>query len=257
MLASAVLLQLATSCAAPSGPPQNRFDFERDTFAFANELVWEYQVDTEARTWSASWPGESPRFGQRCPLMLRMARQFFRAARFAPTLPKLGVSEYVERIEQVLDRDPRRDYPAADLVVFPGYTGLREFSAEHEAALKDATGYSWRSYMQRGNWRMIFPFTRSAQRRTAAELAEALRQGRLPIVHMVRFPRVVINHTLLLFEAVETPEEIRFASYDPNQKSRPMTLTYDRATRTFRFPPAEFFPGGRVDVYEIYRDVLH
>jgi hypothetical protein len=30
-------------------------------------------------------------------------------------------------------------------------------------------------------------------------------------------------------------------------------LTFDRATRTFSFPFNDYWPGGRLDVYEIYR----
>jgi hypothetical protein len=56
-----------------------------------------------------------------------------------------------------------------------------------------------------------------------------------------------------LFDVTETETEIRFAVYDPNQTEKPTSLTYDRARRTFSFPPNDYFIGGRVDVYEVYR----
>ena len=71
--------------------------------------------------------------------------------------------------------------------------------------------------------------------------------------HVVRFPQLSINHALLVFAAKQLVQTIEFEVYDPNKPDRPKTLTYDRATRTFSFPGNDYWPGGRVDVYEIYR----
>ena len=37
----------------------------------------------------------------------------------------------------------------------------------------------------------------------------------------------------------------------------PDSFTYDRASRTFEFPANDYFPGGRVDAYEVYRGWLY
>lgn len=245
------------ACAGSPTPATDRpFVFSRDTFAYTNELVWQYSVDVDGASWEAEWPEEGTRFGQRCPQMVRMVRQFHMGARFDPRLPALTQAETAERIRELVERDARSPDRSLSPVVFPGYGGLRELSLAHEQALKDATGAPWKSYLQRGNWRMVYPFFRRNQQRTAAELRDAVAEGHLPLVRIVRFPKVEINHSLLVFGAEETPTEIRFATYDPNVADEPVPLTYDRATRTFLFPPADFFPGGRVDVYEIYNGIL-
>jgi len=76
-------------------------------------------------------------------------------------------------------------------------------------------------------------------------------------VHLIRFPRITINHAVIIFDAKEDPKSIILSIYDPNQPSAPRTLIYDRATRTFNFPANDYFPGGRVDVYEIYKGWLY
>jgi hypothetical protein len=62
----------------------------------------------------------------------------------------------------------------------------------------------------------------------------------------------MINHAILIFAAEETEAEIRFSAYDPNQPGQPVSLRFDRATHTFILPVNSYFPGGRVDVYEIF-----
>ena len=104
---------------------------------------------------------------------------------------------------------------------------------------------------------MIWPFSRHDQERMAAELVNDLKQNRPPVVHLVRFPALTINHAVLLFDFSETEKEIRFAAYDPNSPETAATVTYDRARRTFTFPTNFYFPGGRVGVYEIYRGCLY
>jgi hypothetical protein len=123
--------------------------------------------------------------------------------------------------------------------------------------LKDECGGAWRSYFQRGNWRMVFPFSRSMQEETAEQLAERLREGRLLVVHLVRFPQQTINHAMLLFDVSETEIAIAFQAYDPNQPGGAVPLTFDRASQTFSLPASNYFHGGRVDVYEIYRSWLY
>ena len=99
---------------------------------------------------------------------------------------------------------------------------------------------------------MIWPFSRHHQQKTAETLAAEIKRNRAPVVHLVRFPGLSINHAVVLFDATATEKEILFAAYDPNSPDKPATLTYDRTARVFSFPTNFYFPGGRVDVYEIY-----
>jgi hypothetical protein len=104
---------------------------------------------------------------------------------------------------------------------------------------------------------MIWPFSRSQQRQTAVHLMGAIQSNASPVVHLVRFPGLTINHAMVLFAVQETADRIEFSAYDPNSPEQPATLTYDRARRSFSVPTNAYFPGGRVDVYEIYRNACY
>jgi hypothetical protein len=229
------------------------FDFERDTFSYANELVWEYHIDPQTGQTRFSKRQPPPDYALHCFVLVRSARQFYQNARFEPAAKPADNATCQTLIRQVVRTNPRRVLPAAEKVRVPGYASLREFSRAKEGLLKAECGGAWQSYFQRGHWRMVFPFSRRHQERTARELVAALRRHRPPIVHIVRFPKLKINHALLLFEAKETAGEIQFTAYDPNDPAKPLTLTFQRATRTFLYPPTKYFAGGPVDVHEVYR----
>ena len=104
---------------------------------------------------------------------------------------------------------------------------------------------------------MIFPFPPRHQKKVSDQLVEAISQGRLPIVRLVRFPKITINHSLMIFDAEQSPREIRFTTYDPNDAEHPVHLVYNRAVRRFSFPKTDYFAGGLVNVYEIYNTLLY
>jgi hypothetical protein len=87
----------------------------------------------------------------------------------------------------------------------------------------------------------------------AAKLQKSLLEGRLPIVHVVTFPSLTINHVVMLLGSAEANGKIEFRCYDPNICEAPITLTFDRTQRRFIFPRTHYFPGGPVNAYEIYR----
>ena len=99
---------------------------------------------------------------------------------------------------------------------------------------------------------MIFPFTRHEQEKMAAQILAHLKQNDPVVVHIVCFPSLTINHAIILFDAEQTEQEIRFIVYDPNRPESPKALNYIRATRTFDFEANNYFPGGKVDIYEVY-----
>ena len=240
-------------CAAPGAArPAAPFRFERDSFAFANDTVWAYDVD--AATGHTAWRRREPppAFALRCGNMARAARQFHLQARFAPDRPPPDDTTLTALVQQVLRRDPRDETPASDPVVIPAYDGLRSLSAAHADLFKAALGGAWRSYMQRGNWRMVFPFAPAQQRVEAERLAAALRRGETPILHVLRFPALTLNHMVLLYGVEETPEELRFAAYDPNDAAAPIVVRWDRGARTFVYPRTVYFAGGPVRGYAVY-----
>jgi hypothetical protein len=231
------------------------FNFQKDTFAYANELVWEYHFDARGK-WVSQSRQPKPDYTHHCFVVARSARQFFEYARFDPARPIVNNETYRQLIHQVISIDPRHHVTDAKKIVIPGYPDLRSFSEAQEQLLQTECGGAWQSYFQRGHWRMIMPFSRHQQQRTANQLIAALKQNHPPVVHLVRFPQLTINHAVVLFDVAETEKEIQFAVYDPNQPKLPAQLTYDRASRTFHFPYNDYFPGGRVDVYEVYRNLV-
>ena len=229
------------------------FDFQHDTFAFANDLVWEYHFDDKGK-WVHQRREPEPDYTHHCFVVARSARQFFQHARFDAGQPVADDATYKALIRTVVSIDPGRVLPDDRKIVIPGYADLRSFSLAKEPLLKSECGGAWQSYFQRGHWRMVFPFSRANQLATAERLLSDLRRNEPPVVHVVRFPQLTINHAVLLFDARETEKEIRFATYDPNKPDSPKTLVFDRETRTFNFAGNDYWPGGRVDVYEIYRN---
>ena len=234
-------------------PAARAFDFETDIFDYVNELVWEYHLDAQtgkARTEKRVPP---PTYAHHCFVVARSARQFFRAAEFDPHSAAPDDAEQARRIQTVIRTDPRADAPVASKIKFPGYANLREFSRARPELLKAHCGGSWQSYLQRGNWRMVLPFTRAGQQRTAEKLQERVAAGLLPIIHVATFPALSINHALMLFGCSSSASAIEFIAYDPNLSDRPLTLVFDYPSRSFQFPLTHYFGGGPVNnAYEIY-----
>jgi hypothetical protein len=240
----------ATQCAT-------RFQFERDTFAYANELVWEYRLEPGATTMTTFRNDPPPAYAHRCFVMVRSVRQFRYHARFDAGLPVAEAQTYRRQIREVVSRSPRRPSPEPARIVIPGYGGLRAFSQAQEPLLKAECGGAWQSYFVRSHWRMVFPVPRWHQAGTAQQLIRALEAGRQPIVHVFRFPRVTINHGIVLYSCAETPAGLRFSAYDPNIPEHPAELNYHRADRTFLLPRNHYWAGGRVEVLEVYRGWLY
>jgi hypothetical protein len=84
---AALALALATAwvvwaCSGPTGAglAPRRFEFSRDTFAYANELYWQYDFDGDSGTTTVHARTEPVEYGQRCIAMVRAVRQFLLAA---------------------------------------------------------------------------------------------------------------------------------------------------------------------------------
>ena len=231
--------------AAPS------FDFESDVFAFANQLYWEYSFDEETGKQVARSREEEVEFGQRCMVMTRGARQFHRAARFEPAAARVNEEQYRQLVARVFATSTRRLEPSEPISI-PGYANLKELSADLESLVKSEVPGRWRAYFQRGDWRMIFPFFDEHQRRIAREFVEALDAKRLPIARLIRFPRITVNHAVLVYAAEEDAAEIHFTAYDPNYPEAPFRFVFDRGSASFSVPARSYYLGGYVKVYQAY-----
>ena len=230
-----------------------RFLFERDSFAFPNELVWEYRLDPATGAMTTRRNDPPPTYALRCFVMARSARQFFYHARFATEQPVADAATYRKLIRAVVSRSPRQPSVEAGRIVVPGYDGLRSFSQAQESLLKDECGGAWQSYCLRSHWRMVFPISRGYQAAMAEQLVKALDQRPAPIVHLVRFPQLTINHGIVLFGVERTATGLCFAAYDPNLPKQAAELSYHQTDRTFYFPCNHYWAGGKLDVIEVYR----
>lgn len=235
--------------------PQRRFEFARDTFAFANELVWSYDLDPATGRMSFARRSPPPTYAHRCFVLTQAARQFHYHAHFSPRLdPSWKSTDFEKAIREVLQRNPRQPCPPGQEIEIPGFPGLREFSRVHESSLKRLGGGAWRSYVLRSHWRMVFPISRRHQAQTAQRLTVELKQGKAPIIHLVDFPRLKINHGMILYDRREKGTVLEFSAYDPNSPEAPCQLQYDPANRTFTLPPNRYWAGGRLNVIEIFRN---
>lgn len=256
MLLLALTILGAAGCASPgSGASPQSFEFHRDTFAFPNETLWLYEVDPDTGRMSHRRRKPRPDYAQRCFVVVRAAKEFHLHARFEPDLAPVAPDELRSAIRSVIRRSPRRGSTEARRVVIPGFTGLRQLSEVHGDLVRREAGGSWQSYVQRGHWRMVFPFSAVQRQRLADRLAERLagdEPGSPAVLHVVRFPRLTINHAVLVYAVETTERQHRFLAYDPNEAGHPVELVFDRATRRFELPPLPYFPGGPVEAYEVY-----
>jgi len=253
VLSLGALLVLLSGCVStrPEILPSRAFDFQKDTFSFANELVWVYEYDKNGK-WTTHQREIKPTYYQHCFVVARSARQFFKNARFDPNAAPADETTYRRLIERVLSFNPRKNVPEDQKIVIPGYPDLRTFSQAHEQLLKAHCGGAWQSYVQRGHWRMLFPFSRHHQESTARQILSDLITSPPVVVHLSIFPQLTINHAVVIYGATQDAAQIQFLIYDPNLPTQPTILTYNRSTQSFSFAPNEYFPGGRLDVYEVY-----
>ena len=114
------LLMISVGCASiqPSEGAGRPFNFQQDTFAYANELVFNYKdgvhtADTDSQQHEHSYT-------RRCFIMAAGVVQFWKHARFEPQAPPVSDVELARRVRDVRDRAAW--WPSEDpdqRVVFP------------------------------------------------------------------------------------------------------------------------------------------
>jgi hypothetical protein len=239
---------------APAEKSVRPFCFERDTFAFAHELVWKYHFDPVTGAMATYKTEPPPTYYHRCFVLVRATRLFFDYARFAPELPRADETTYRELIRKIISSNPRRQCADSDRIVIPGFDGLRVFSQAHELLLKAECGAAWESYFLRSHWRMIFKVYGRFQEKMAQKLKRSLQKRGVSLVHLFRFPRITINHGITLYGFTESEQTIEFIAYDPNIPEHPVKLIYEKRRRVFMFAPNIYWGGGVLSVMEIYCD---
>src|SRR5260370_40604263 len=130
------------------------FNFQTDTFAYPNDLVWAYYFDAQGK-WKNRPRVPKPDYTHHCFLVARSARQFFEHARFDPAQPVADTVTYRHLIRRVLATGPSHDLPDSAKIVIPGYSNLRPFSQPHEQLLKPDSAAAWHSHFQPRHLRYV------------------------------------------------------------------------------------------------------
>ena len=215
---------LAVGLRRPHPGPALRFGV--DTFAFRNDSRIHHRGKPDLY---ASW----------CFVLARAVVQFRRFARFEPGAPRLAAAEYTALVQRITRRAPwRAPLPVAERVVLPGFGSLHELTREAEAAVKAGLPRRLWTLLHWTNWRMIFPRPRAQQERVAAEIVAELQAGRPVQLLITDFPRIRLNHSVLVFDfRASDPHAVDFSVYDPNDPTVPGVIRFDRLDRRYRPAP--------------------
>jgi len=234
------------------------FRFDRDTFAFANQTVFEYhEGHASLRKPSAT---KQDAYNRHCFVMCRTAVQFKKFARFEPRSTPLDDASLAARVRAVT-RQAAWTEPSAEnqRIVFPGYKDLKEMSKAHRELVQLNIGHGWPSYFRVSNVRMIFQDGTGYQEHTHARLNAALARGDLFVAFLTTYPRFSINHSVLIYQRKSSspnPGVDHYLVYDPNHPESPRELTWSARDRTFSYQKDWDFVGGFVRVYQVYGQAL-
>ncbi|MEJ0000072.1 MAG: hypothetical protein WDO13_13425 [Verrucomicrobiota bacterium] len=131
----------------PTAPAPRPFTYPGDTFDFKNETVWNYVGGGVAPETDHAHVRE---YTRRCFVLARASVQFWKFARFDPTLPPLPAPDLARRIRDVCGRSVWLPALAPrDRVVIPGYHDLREASAKMRYVFEANIGRGWPFYFRR------------------------------------------------------------------------------------------------------------
>jgi hypothetical protein len=252
---AAAAVGLATACAsAPPGLPAAiragapvvvpGFIFERDTFAFRNDM-------------REKTPDKPDLYANYCFVLARSMRQFFLFARFDPRAPRLDRDAYVTLVRKVVSRAPWQPaLPPADRVVIPGYANLREFSRDQEGAVKEGVGGRFWTWVHWTNWRVVFPVTQSHQRHVLDEVLSELAAGRLVQLLITNWPKWEVNHTVVAFASHAIGGDVTLTIWDPNEPEGSGTITFESAKGTFWATRVYETQPGVIRVFRMYYSAL-
>ena len=232
------------------------FHFDRDTFAFQNATVLKYKDGLPYLQVKASREDPANQYTRRCFVMSRTAMQFRKFALFDPSRAPLDDLELAARIRAVARSAPwGESLPKNQRIVFPGYANLREMSKARAHVFQENIGNGFLTYFRPSNVRMFFEHGRKYQDTTHANLEAALSRGDLFVGFLSTYPKLSINHTVLVYARQKDPpgdELERYLVYDPNHAEAPRELTWSPRERAFAYQKDIDFIGGFVRVYQSY-----
>ena len=230
------------------------FRFDRDTFAFANQTVFEYHEGHPSLRRGSSVRRDM--YKRHCFVLCRTAMQFKKFARFDPRGAPLDDASLAARIRAVTHRQPWAEpLPQDQRIVFPGYKDLREMSKARRELVQLNIGHGWPSYFRISNARMIFQEGAGYQEETHARLNATLAREELFAGFLTTYPRLSINHSVLVYKRKSfspNPGVETYLVYDPNHPESPRELTWSPHTRSFSYQKDWDFVGGYVRIYQVY-----
>ena len=241
---------------APTQPAPSPFRYNTDTFAFANETVWNY-VNGSIAADSKHGAQKKRDYTRRCFVVSRAAVQFWKFARFDPRGKPVSRDELAARIRQVTARSVWLPIlPRNQRIVFPGCASLRELSGANPGIFQENIGLGWPIYFRPGNAPIAMPLYRETEAQLDTEMRRDLALNYPTIVWLYRFPSLAINHVVVVIRGRRQGSQVFYDVYDPNYTDGPKRLTYDIKTRTYSYQPTFYFKGGEVDARAVYRGVL-
>ena len=247
------LCAFATVTLARDGSLPSDFRFNRDTFAFANQTVFEYHEGHASLRKSSATKKDA--YNRHCFVMSRTAVQFKKFARFDPRGKPVDDATLADRVRAVTRQPTWSDpLPQNQRIVFPGYKDLKEMSKAHRELVQLNIGHGWPSYFRISNARMMFQDGKGYQERTHAELNAALARGELFVAFLTTYPRFSINHSVLIYKLKSSSPNPgdHYLVYDPNHPESPRDLTWSARDRAFSYQKDWDFIGGFVRVYQVY-----
>ena len=238
----------------PASPAPRAFRYDSDSFAFANETVWNY-VDGSVK--ANSGKTEKRDYTRRCFVVSRAAVQFWKFARFDPHASPLPADQLTARIREVTERSVWLPALSQDKrIVFPGYASLRALSASNPGIFQANLGLGWPIYFRPGNAPIAVPLSPATETTLNDEIFHDLGLNYPTIVWLYRFPSLAINHVVVVLSGHRDGSHYHYLVYDPNYTNGPKKLDFDTKTQTFTYQPTFYFKGGEVDARAIYRGVL-
>jgi len=195
-----------------AGTP-SQFRFDRDTFAFANQTVFEYHEGHASLRKSSGTKRDA--YNRHCFVMSRTAAQFKKFALFEPRGKPLDDASLAARVRDVT-RQPAwgNPLPENQRIVFPGYKDLKEMSKARREVVQLSIGHFLTTY------------------------------PKFSINHSVLIYK--------LKSSTPNPGLDRYLVYDPNHPESPRELTWSSHDRAFAYQKDWDFVGGFVRVYQVY-----